>query len=72
MRAPPPQQKPAPDAYGQQGVYEQDPYASNQGSYQPEFSQQGYNQVRLAATTIFFLLIVFAAFLIQKYFSLNK
>uniref|UniRef100_A0A3P9LIE0 Synaptophysin n=1 Tax=Oryzias latipes TaxID=8090 RepID=A0A3P9LIE0_ORYLA len=44
MRAPPPQQKPAPDAYGQQGVYEQDPYASNQGSYQPEFSQQGYNQ----------------------------
>lgn len=44
MRAPPPQEKPAPDAYGQQGTYEQDPYASNQGSYQPDYSQQGYNQ----------------------------
>lgn len=46
MRAPPPQEKPAaPDAYGQQGAYEQDPYASNQGGYQPDYSQQGYNQV---------------------------
>ncbi|KAM9344487.1 synaptophysin-like [Pholidichthys leucotaenia] len=45
MRAPPPQGKPAaPDAYGQQGAYEQDPYASNQGGYQPDYSQQGYNQ----------------------------
>ncbi|XP_022075714.1 synaptophysin-like [Acanthochromis polyacanthus] len=45
MRAPPPQAKPAaPDAYGQQGAYEQDPYASNQGGYQPDYSQQGYNQ----------------------------
>ncbi|XP_069033809.1 synaptophysin-like [Embiotoca jacksoni] len=39
MRAPPPQDKPvAPDAY------EQDPYASNQGGYQPDYNQQGYNQ----------------------------
>lgn len=46
MRAPPPPEaKPAPDAYGQQGAYEQDPYASNQGGYQPDYSQQGYNQV---------------------------
>lgn len=46
MRAPPPESKPAaPDAYGQQGAYEQDPYASNQGGYQPDYSQQGYNQV---------------------------
>lgn len=46
MRAPPPQEKPpAADAYGQQGGYEQDPYASNQGGYQPDYSQQGYNQV---------------------------
>lgn len=45
MRAPPPQGKPAPDAYDQQGAYEQDPYASNQGGYQPNYSQQGYNQV---------------------------
>uniref|UniRef100_A0A3B3XG63 Synaptophysin n=1 Tax=Poecilia mexicana TaxID=48701 RepID=A0A3B3XG63_9TELE len=45
MRAPPPEGKPAPDAYAQQGTYEQDPYASNQGGYQPEFNQQGYNQV---------------------------
>uniref|UniRef100_A0A087X831 Synaptophysin n=2 Tax=Poecilia TaxID=8080 RepID=A0A087X831_POEFO len=44
MRAPPPEGKPAPDAYAQQGTYEQDPYASNQGGYQPEFNQQGYNQ----------------------------
>ncbi|XP_054868817.1 synaptophysin-like isoform X1 [Amphiprion ocellaris] len=45
MRAPPPQPKPAaPDAYGQQGAYEQDPYTSNQGGYQPDYSQQGYNQ----------------------------
>lgn len=47
MRAPPPaQEKPAaPEAYAQQGAYEQDPYASNQGGYQPDYSQQGYNQV---------------------------
>ncbi|PWA32423.1 hypothetical protein CCH79_00020435, partial [Gambusia affinis] len=45
MRAPPPEGKPAADAYAQQGAYEQDPYASNQGAYQPEFNQQGYNQV---------------------------
>lgn len=46
MRAPPPQEKPAaPDAYGQQGAYEQDPYASSQGGYQPDYNQQGYNQV---------------------------
>ncbi|XP_038154377.1 synaptophysin-like [Cyprinodon tularosa] len=44
MRAPPPPEKPAPDAYGQQGAYEPDPYASNQGGYQPEYNQQGYNQ----------------------------
>ncbi|KAG7265157.1 hypothetical protein CRUP_007383, partial [Coryphaenoides rupestris] len=32
MRAPPPQEKPAaPEAYGQPGAYEQDPYAGNQG-----------------------------------------
>lgn len=48
MRAPPPQDKAAaPDAYGQQAGYEQDPYASNQGGYQPDYNQQqGYNQVR--------------------------
>lgn len=46
MRAPPPEGKPAaPDAYTQQGAYEQDPYASNQGGYQPDYNQQGYNQV---------------------------
>jgi len=45
MRAPPPEAKAAPDAYDQQGAYEQDPYASNQGGYQPDYSQQGYNQV---------------------------
>uniref|UniRef100_A0A665TZ76 Synaptophysin n=1 Tax=Echeneis naucrates TaxID=173247 RepID=A0A665TZ76_ECHNA len=45
MQAPPPEGKPAGlDAYGQQGSYEQDPYASNQGGYQPDYSQQGYNQ----------------------------
>lgn len=45
--APPPQEKPAgADAYGQQGAYEQDPYASNQGGYQPNYSQEGYDQVR--------------------------
>lgn len=45
MRAPPPQEKPAaPEASGQQGAYEQDPYAGNQGGYQPEYSQQGYHQ----------------------------
>ncbi|XP_035014132.1 synaptophysin [Hippoglossus stenolepis] len=51
MRPPPPQEKPAaPEAYGQQGAYEQDPYASNQGGYQPDYNQQdaeygqGYTQ----------------------------
>ncbi|XP_061591687.1 synaptophysin a isoform X2 [Cololabis saira] len=44
MRQPPPEGKPAPDAYGQQGAYEQDPYASSQGGYQPDYNQQGYNQ----------------------------
>lgn len=51
--APPPQQKPAgADTYGQQGAYEPDPYASNQGGYQPNYNQQGYNQVisRLGGT----------------------
>ena len=46
MRPPPPQEKPAaPEAYGQQGAYEQDPYASNQGGYQPDYNQQVHNQV---------------------------
>lgn len=45
--APPPQEKPA-DVQGQQGAYEQDPYASNQGGYQPNYSQEGYNQVSAA------------------------
>lgn len=46
MRPPPPQEKPpAGDAYGQQGAYEQDPYAGSQGGYQPDYNQQGYNQV---------------------------
>lgn len=46
MRAPPPQEKPAaPDAYVQQGEYKKDPYASTEGGYQPDYSQQGYNQV---------------------------
>ncbi|XP_077370264.1 synaptophysin-like [Festucalex cinctus] len=40
MRAPPTQEKP-PTA---PGTYEQDPYASNQGGYQPDYNQQGYNQ----------------------------
>ncbi|KAM3618403.1 uncharacterized protein V6R79_019957 [Siganus canaliculatus] len=43
MRAPPPQEKAAAPA-GQQGAYEQDPYASSQGGYQPDYRQQGYNQ----------------------------
>uniref|UniRef100_A0A8C6WMQ4 Synaptophysin n=1 Tax=Neogobius melanostomus TaxID=47308 RepID=A0A8C6WMQ4_9GOBI len=51
MRAPPPQTKPE-EAYGQQGAYEQDPYASGQGGYQPDYNQvtqdaeygQGYAQ----------------------------
>lgn len=46
MRPPPPQEKPpAGEAYGQQGAYEQDPYAGSQGGYQPDYNQQGYNQV---------------------------
>uniref|UniRef100_A0A674PBX7 Synaptophysin n=1 Tax=Takifugu rubripes TaxID=31033 RepID=A0A674PBX7_TAKRU len=43
--APPLQEKPAgADAYGEKGAYEQDPYASNQGGYQPNYSQEGYDQ----------------------------
>ncbi|KAM4572135.1 synaptophysin-like [Fundulus diaphanus] len=56
MRAPPPQAKPAPDAYGQQGAYEQDPYASNQGGYQPEYNQEaeyGQGYVQQGAPTSF-------------------
>lgn len=48
MRPPPAQEKqPAPESFGQQGGYPQeDPYASSQGGYQPDYSQQGggYNQ----------------------------
>ncbi|KAI4904507.1 hypothetical protein NFI96_011556, partial [Prochilodus magdalenae] len=51
MRPPPAQEKqPAPDSYGQQGYAQQgfaqqpDPYAGSQGGYQPNYSQQGYNQ----------------------------
>ncbi|XP_019716190.1 synaptophysin-like [Hippocampus comes] len=43
MRAPPAQEKP-PTATTAPGAYEQDPYASNQGSYQPDYNQQGYSQ----------------------------
>ncbi|XP_077463626.1 synaptophysin-like [Stigmatopora argus] len=43
MRAPPAQEKAATEANAQ-GIYEQDPYASNQGGYQPDYNQQGYNQ----------------------------
>ncbi|XP_061158595.1 synaptophysin a isoform X2 [Syngnathus typhle] len=43
MRAPPAQEKPPTDAIAP-GGYEQDPYASNQGGYQPDYNQQGYNQ----------------------------
>uniref|UniRef100_A0A3Q2PR87 Synaptophysin n=1 Tax=Fundulus heteroclitus TaxID=8078 RepID=A0A3Q2PR87_FUNHE len=56
MRAPPPQAKPAADAYGQQGAYEQDPYASNQGGYQPEYNQEaeyGQGYVQQGAPTSF-------------------
>ncbi|XP_028308002.1 synaptophysin-like [Gouania willdenowi] len=50
MRAPPPEGKPPVAADGQQQAsYEQDPYASNQGGYQPNYNQeaeygQGYGQ----------------------------
>ncbi|XP_046896936.1 synaptophysin a [Hypomesus transpacificus] len=47
MRPPPAQEKqPAPESFGQQAGYEQDPYAGSQGGYQPDYSQQqgGYNQ----------------------------
>ncbi|XP_035236470.1 synaptophysin-like [Anguilla rostrata] len=48
MRAPPAQEKqPAPESFGQPGGYvQEDPYASSQGGYQPDYSQQGggYNQ----------------------------
>lgn len=52
MRPPPPQEKPpAGDAYAQQGAYEQDPYAGSQGGYQPDYNQQGYNQVTSVSAT---------------------
>ena len=53
MRAPPPQEKAAaPEAFGQQGGYEQDPYAGTQGGgYQPDYNQQGYNQVSTGLST---------------------
>lgn len=45
MRQPPAQEKqPAPDSYGQGGYGQPDPYAGSQGGYQPDYSQQGYNQ----------------------------
>ncbi|XP_059359723.1 synaptophysin a [Carassius carassius] len=45
MRQQPPQEKqPAPDSHGQGGYGQQDPYAGSQGGYQPDYSQQGYNQ----------------------------
>lgn len=45
MRPQPAQEKqPAPDSYGQAGYGQQDPYAGSQGGYQPDYSQQGYNQ----------------------------
>lgn len=45
MRQPPAQEKqPAPGTYGQQGYAQQDPYSGSQGGYQPEYSQQGYNE----------------------------
>ncbi|KPP63024.1 synaptophysin-like [Scleropages formosus] len=52
MRQRPAQEKqPAPESYGQQaggygqdGYGQQDPYAGSQGGYQPDYSQQGYNQ----------------------------
>ncbi|XP_061696129.1 synaptophysin-like [Syngnathoides biaculeatus] len=43
MRAPATQEKP-PGVATAPGAYEQDPYASNQGGYQPDYNQQGYNQ----------------------------
>ncbi|XP_060929974.1 synaptophysin a isoform X2 [Limanda limanda] len=55
MRPPPPQEKAAaPEAYGQQGAYEADPYASNQGGYQPDYNQQyGQGYVQQGAPTSF-------------------
>ncbi|KAJ8265910.1 hypothetical protein COCON_G00150090 [Conger conger] len=49
MRPPPAQEKqPAPESFGQQGGYSQeDPYASSQGGYQPDYSQQGSGQPAL-------------------------
>ncbi|XP_016350649.1 synaptophysin-like [Sinocyclocheilus anshuiensis] len=45
MRQQPAQEKqPAPDSYGQGGYEQRDPYAGSQGGYQPDYSQQGYNQ----------------------------
>lgn len=45
MRQQPAQEKqPAPDSYGQGGYGQPDPYAASQGGYQPDYSQQGYNQ----------------------------
>ncbi|XP_062246924.1 synaptophysin a [Platichthys flesus] len=58
MRPPPPQEKAAAaEAYGQQGAYEPDPYASNQGGYQPDYNQQdaeyGQGNVQQGAPTSF-------------------
>ncbi|XP_055024620.2 synaptophysin a [Misgurnus anguillicaudatus] len=46
MRQPAAQEKQpaAHDAYGQGGYGQPDPYAGSQGGYQPDYSQQGYNQ----------------------------
>ncbi|KTG41866.1 hypothetical protein cypCar_00041641 [Cyprinus carpio] len=45
MRQQPAQEKqPAPDSYAQGGYEQRDPYAGSQGGYQPDYSQQGYNQ----------------------------
>ncbi|KAK3539907.1 hypothetical protein QTP70_019551 [Hemibagrus guttatus] len=45
MRQPPAEEKPpAPGTYDQQGYVQQDPYSGSQGGYQPDYSQQGYNQ----------------------------
>lgn len=35
------EKQPAPDAFGQGGYGQQDPYAGSQGGYQPEYGQQG-------------------------------
>ncbi|XP_028850212.1 synaptophysin-like [Denticeps clupeoides] len=43
------EKQPAPDSfgqdgYGQEGYGQQDPYASSQGGYQPDYGQQSYNE----------------------------